>query len=211
MAMVGIIFMSFINDCVLYLVSCSFWILKTKIPWMYIRGQDKLDEKSATKIHMYQEKICILEMKSFGYIHSRALGTCKTYIYLHTNRDSIFAESDPQRGKIVSWGTFWFPWTNVFMWFFFYYFHTVYKRSSKNKSCENTAAGKLKKKHIHKDVTPVCLRSQIRHSGVCVFIIIWRVVFERWAPPPSSSYLMICVSSVARNNQLSDCFIRTKQ
>ena len=69
---------------------------------MYIRGQNKVDEKSATKIHMYQEKICILEMKSFGYIHSRALGTCKTYIYLHTNRDSIFAESDPQRGKIVS-------------------------------------------------------------------------------------------------------------
>ena len=27
----------------------------------------------------------------------------------------------------------------------------------------------------------------------------------------SSSYLMICVSSVARNNQLSDCFICTKQ
>ena len=112
MAMVGIIFMSFINDCVLYLVSCSFWILKTKVPWMYIRGQDKLDEKSATKIHMYVPRKDIYSWNEKFWLHSRALGTCKTYIYLHTNRDSIFAESDPQRGKIVSEGEF--SWTLPF-------------------------------------------------------------------------------------------------
>ena len=64
-----------------------------------------------------------------------------------------------------------------------YHKYTCIKNSPKKNLMQTWPHSKMKL--IHKDFTPVCLRSQIRHSGVCVFIIIWRVVFERWAPPPA--------------------------
>ena len=93
---------------------------------------------------------------------------------------------------------------------FFYYFHTVYKRSSKNKSCENTAAGKFKKKtYSQRCYTSVSEISDQTQWSMC-FHNNLKSGFREMSTS-SSSYLMICVSSVARNNQLSDCFICTKQ
>ena len=144
MAMVGIIFMSFINDCVLYLVSCSFWILKTKIPWMYIRGQDKLDEKSATKIHMYvhtKKRYVFLKWKVLAtYIVGHWAHVRPTFISTQTETVSLLSLiHNGVKYFLEEHSDFHGP---MFTCDFFYYFHTVYKRSSKNKSCENTAAGK---------------------------------------------------------------------
>ena len=157
---------------------------------------------------MYQEKIYILEIKSFGYIAGHWAHVRPTFISTQTETVSLLSLiHNGVKQFLEEHSDFHGP---MFLCdFFFTIFIPFIKDPPKTNLVKTRPQGNKKRTYSQRFYTSVSAISDQTQWSMC-FHNNLKSGFREMSTS-SSSYLMICVSSVARNNQLSDCFIRTKQ